>query len=522
MAVLELLFCFFLMSKICSCKTPLSLASYYGDNMVLQKAPASSQIWGYADMVGSTVTVTLGDQVRVQTTVYMDNTIGRNVWKVLLPPQQGHGPVNITVTSGFESLTITNVMFGDVWLCSGQSNMKFTLSMVFNASEEVADAVNYPDIRLFTAAQKWSNKTEYELLGVEQYWSMPNSDSVGHSDWSYFSAVCWLFGKYLYKHLQYPIGLIATDWGGTPVEAWSSKDAMEACEPSVIVDTSSVNEAPQNMPTHLWNSMIHPFLNLTIYGAVWYQGEANMNSPPDLYKCRFPVMIDDWRKKFHEGSAGQTDVMFPFGFVQLAPWRNDSTITKGFPDIRWEQTCDFGYVPNAQMPQVFMATAIDLPDFSSPYTSIHPRDKQDVAYRLVLSALQVAYNIKTMGKFLGPMINIYTMGPNVNTLRMIFDNGTSPIKVKAKDGFEICCSDNNRSKCDGTDSKWLASPIVDYDNTSVTITSCYRMWTMGVRYAWRESPCPIFKTCAVYSKENDLPMPPYMKIFIINGTHIYR
>ncbi|XP_060570660.1 sialate O-acetylesterase-like [Ruditapes philippinarum] len=253
----------------------------------------------------------------------MDSTVGKNVWKVMLPPQEGPGPVNITVATGNESLTITNVMFGDVWLCSGESNMQFTLSMVFNESEEIADAINFPDIRLFTAAQEWSNNIEYDLLGVEQYWSKPNRDSVGHSDWTYFSAVCWLYGKYLYKQLQYPIGLIAADWNATSVQAWSSEDAINACQPS---RTGSLVPAypPQNTPTYLWNAMIHPFLNLTIYGVIWYQGESDIYSPPDIYKCRFPAMIDDWRKKFNE--ACQTDILFPFGsfrsdvvFLRIAP-----------------------------------------------------------------------------------------------------------------------------------------------------------------------------------------------------------
>ncbi|XP_045171966.1 sialate O-acetylesterase-like isoform X2 [Mercenaria mercenaria] len=490
--------------------------------MVLQKAPKSSQIWGYADKVGDTVTVHLGSHTpAVSTTVYMDKAIGRPVWIVMLPPQNAAGPENITISSSEGRLTITDVMFGDVWLCSGQSNMQFTLSMVFNASQEIADAVNYPDIRLFTAAQKWSNKTEYELLQVEQYWSRPNKDSVGHSDWSYFSAVCWLFGKYLYQKLKYPIGLISTDWGGTPVEAWSSRDAMDTCNGLLGYDPPHVHAAPQNTPTQLWNSMIHPFLNLTIYGAIWYQGEANAGAP-DSYKCRFPAMIDDWRQKFHEGSRGQTDDMFPFGFVQLAPWRNDSTIEKGFPDIRWHQTADFGYVPNYRMPKTFMAVAVDLPDFTSPYNSIHPRDKQDVASRLVLSALPVAYNIKSMGKYQGPRISAYFIDIGYHTLTLALDNGTTPITVRSKNGFEVCCSRNNQSRCDGTDSKWIDAPIIASGTNNVTVSSCNGEWTMGIRYLWRESPCTTVKMCPVYTVENELPMAPFITVGLIGDkTNTY-
>ncbi|XP_052784074.1 sialate O-acetylesterase-like [Mya arenaria] len=510
----------------------LSLASYYGDHMVLQRAPKSTYIWGYADTLGSMVSVQVAGMTAVTTRVVRHDQLARNVWKVMLPPVTGPGPYQINITSSEGTLTMNDVMFGDVWLCSGQSNMQFTTSMVFNASEEVTDANNYPDIRLFTVALKWSNRTLYELTEVEQSWSRASNESVGHGAWSYFSAVCWLFGKRLYQHRKYPIGLIATTWGGTPVEAWSSQDAMNICEPekagltdartnqkpldkrtnqTVSNGIFTGNEpAPQNTPTQLWKAMVHPMLNLTIYGAIWYQGEANAGAP-ELYKCRFPVMIFDWRAKFNEGSSGQTDPNFPFGFVQLASWRNDSTITKGFPDIRWRQTSDFGYVPNPQMPYTFMAVAMDLPDFTSPYNSIHPRDKQDIADRLLLSALPVAYNVTSLGRYQGPLVSKVTYS---NASLMIeFD---TQIEIRTKDGFEVCCATSKYSKCDGSDQAvWIAAPIMKSSPQSVTLLICNSSLglTRGFRYAWRESPCA-FKKCAIYSRPdmNSLPMGPYIKI----------
>ncbi|KAK3611041.1 hypothetical protein CHS0354_017467 [Potamilus streckersoni] len=246
-------------------------------------------------------------------------------------------------------------------------------NIVLNADQEMVDSYNYPDIRVFTVDLKTSGQEEYDLLSVLEHWSVPSNATVGYAPWQYFSAVCWLYGKYLYQHLKYPIGLISSTWGGTPIEAWSSKDVMAQCggdglqhEAGRIQDHTLRNMDVDVGTNELWNAMIHPLLNLTIYGAIWYQGEANAGEP-DKYKCYFPAMIRDWRSKFNDGTMGQSDVQFPFGFVQLAPWRNDPTITTGFPDLRWAQTADFGYVPNAQMPNVFMAVAIDLPDFDSPY-----------------------------------------------------------------------------------------------------------------------------------------------------------
>lgn len=509
-------------------ESALSFASYYGDHMVLQKAPKRSQVWGYADTEGTTVTVTLSGYPPVNTTVVHHEGLGRNIWMVLLPAAPPSGPHTVhtlTADSADGSAMLEDVLFGDVWLCSGQSNMQFTLDMVFNATEEVNDAVNYPYLRLFTAAQKTSATQKYDLIEVEEKWSVPNKDTVGHSNWSYFSAVCWLYGKYLYQKLLYPIGLVDTDWGGTPIEAWSSPEALAQCDSSKETGKKNTYVGKDPKPGErsvLWNSMIHPFLNMTIYGAIWYQGESNAGSP-DSYKCRFPAMITDWRLNFNVGSQNQTDHVFPFGFVQLAPWRNDSSIIKGFPDIRWHQTADFGYVPNPVMPKTFMAVAIDLPDFSSPYNSIHPRDKQDVASRLVLSSLAVAYD-KSAGKFQGPMVTAFYIDIGFFTLGLEFDNSTTPLDVRATDGFEICCSLNNQSLCNGSDSKWIQAPIIKHTSTMVTLSykdGCSNEWVMGLRYIWRESPCDV-KKCAVYSVENSLPVPPFITKGLIGGQSRFR
>lgn len=526
MAVKQLLLAAIFLVDVGITESALSFASYYGDHMVLQQAPKRSQVWGYADTEGTTVTVTLTGFPSINTTVVRHEELGRNIWKVLLPAAPPSGPHSVhtlTAESSDGSAMLQDVLFGDVWLCSGQSNMQFTLDMVFNATEEVKDAVNYPYLRLFTVALKSSATQKYDLLEIEEKWSLPNKDTVGHSNWSYFSAVCWLYGKYLYQKLLYPIGLIDTDWGGTPIEAWSSPDALAQCDPSKPEEDNLeyIGSDPKpNERSVLWNSMIHPFLNMTIYGAIWYQGEANAGSP-DSYKCRFPAMINDWRMNFNLGSENQTDILFPFGFVQLAPWRNDSSIIKGFPDIRWHQTADYGFVPNPDMPKTFMAVAIDLPDFTSPYNSIHPRDKQDVASRLVLSALAVAYN-RNPGKFQGPMISAFYIDIGYFTLGLEFDNGTSALDVRATDGFEICCSLNNQSLCNGSDSKWIQAPIIKHTSTMVTLSykdGCSREYVMGLRYLWRESPCSL-KKCAVYSVENNLPVPPFVTKGLIGGRSL--
>ncbi|XP_071113686.1 sialate O-acetylesterase-like [Haliotis cracherodii] len=494
---------------------PFSFASYYGDHMVLQQAPRKAAIWGYASKEGETITLSISGKGEVNTTSFNGPMATTPVWSVQLPAIDAGGPYNITATSSEGSIVLTDVLFGDVWICSGQSNMQFTLNMGFNSSEEVADAVNHPNIRVFTVAWEGSSVEQYDLLNVNETWSVPNNESVNGPAWSYFSEVCWLYGKYLSSHLKYPIGLIATSYGGTRVEAWSGPDVFKQCGVSAINKNGDVNP---NSPSVLWNAMARPFVNMTIYGAIWYQGEANAGSPTmDMYSCMFPAMIDDWRDKFHQGSGGQTDPAFPFGFVQLAPWRDNDTLTTGFTDIRWHQTADYGYVPNARMKNTFMAVAMDLPDFSSPYTGIHPRDKQDVSMRLCTAGLAVAYNQTRYSKFNGPLPSWFTLWIADGILQIDYDNKTTVLEIRSTSGFEITCTNvSRRTSGDWDDTSWFPLPITSHNATSVTLNySQICPWSKAktvsvIRYAWRESPCP-FKQCAVYNKESGYPAPPFIK-----------
>ncbi|XP_046574662.1 sialate O-acetylesterase-like isoform X2 [Haliotis rubra] len=505
---------------------PFSFASYYGDHMVLQKAPQRTTIWGYASKEGETITLTISGKGQVNTTSFIGPIPSTPVWSVQLPAIDAGGPYNITATSSEGSINLTDVLFGDVWICSGQSNMQFTLSMAFNATEEEAEAVNYPNIRVFTVALGGSPVEEYDLLNISQPWSVPSADTVAGSDVSGFSAVCWLYVKYLSSHLKYPIGLIASSYGGTRVEAWSAPNVLKKCGVSEARKMSSVNP---NAASVLWNAMMRPFVNMTVYGALWYQGEANAGSPTmNQYNCTFPAMIDDWRDRFHQASGGQTDPVFPFGFVQLAPWRDNDTITTGFTDIRWHQTADYGYVPNDRMNNTFMAVAMDLPDFTSPYTGIHPRDKEDVSMRLCTAGLAVAYNQTEFSKFNGPLPSLITIWVADGTIEIDYDNKQTVLDIRSTTGFEVSCITLDKSSALAEVSEnitWFHLPMVSHDDTSVTFNYsqiCLQpkdMMVSAIRYAWRESPCP-FKQCAVYNKESGYPAPPFVKHIIDDKSNV--
>ena len=213
----------------------LRFANYIQDHMVLQRAPQRAIVWGLGDP-GKLTTLTMNN--KIYTTVSrteLGNPLGDGIWSVTLDPISDEGPYDIHVSQALANgtlytITIHDVLFGDVWICSGQSNMQFTVSLMFNATEEIKNASNFPKIRLFTTSLIPSATPVEELLGISSNWSVASPQSVGGPDWDYMSAVCWLYGRMIHQALGgRPIGLIATSWGGTPVEFWMPPKALQDC-----------------------------------------------------------------------------------------------------------------------------------------------------------------------------------------------------------------------------------------------------------------------------------------------------
>jgi len=323
--------------------------------MVLQRAPQSAVVFGFA-AAGVTVTTTFNG------TSYKAVSDSTGIWRQSLPPTQAGGPytINFTATDG-GSGSLTDVLFGDVYLAGGQSNMQFTVSLANNATNEIATADNYPNIRVFSVGDGTSSTTPLtNLATISQAWAVSSKDSVGGPDWQYQTAVGWLWARGIYDQIKVPIGLVNNNWGGTSIQQWSSPDALKACG-----QTGSGN---------LWNAMIVPYVTgpFTFRGAVWYQGEANVGAA-DYYTCAFPAMISDWRAKF------QNTNNFWFGFVQLAGYNYGAGPAPG--DLRTAQLAAL------TLPAVGYSTAIDV----GTWNDIHPKDKQTVASRLVNAALQQVY-----------------------------------------------------------------------------------------------------------------------------------
>ena len=254
--------------------------------MVLQRAPQKAIVWGFGD---SNVVTTLTINDKTYTTISQADTANaqnESIWSVTLDPVSDEGPFDIHVSQPLANgthvtITLHDILFGDVWICSGQSNMQLTVNMIYNGSAEIANAGNYPKIRVFSVALPLYNESRApleELLGIALNWSVASPQSIGGPMWAYMSAVCWLYGRMIHTALGgRPIGLIATSYGGTPIELWMPQQAVKDCNipPYNSHPVQSFDKPSTKLQAYhslLFNTMIYPFMRTVIYGVIWYQG----------------------------------------------------------------------------------------------------------------------------------------------------------------------------------------------------------------------------------------------------------
>ncbi|CAF1052728.1 unnamed protein product [Rotaria sordida] len=485
-------------------------ANYYQNHMVLQRAPQKAIVWGYGD--GQNVSIILKMNKKIyHTKSYLSSihSSDESIWSVTLDAESEEGPFELVATQTFLngsriSIRLHDVLFGDVWLCSGQSNMAMAVQRIFNGSSEIENAGKYPKVRLFTASRQQSRKPEEELLDIALNWSIASPKSVGSV---YASAVCWLYGRMIHIGLddKRPIGLIHTSWGDCDVLIDKQIELEYSDEtdfkPDIVLNNSV-----------LYNAMIYPFTRMVIKGVIWYQGEANVNHNRDKYQCTFLKMIQYWRHIWQNRTYFITDPIFPFGFVQLSTREKTGKIIGGFPWIRWHQTFDIGYTPNNATPNVFMATTMDLRDDGG---GIHPRTKLDVGYRLSRSGLAIAYDQKDVN-YQGPIVNEIARDSDARINVTYLSTFSSSIELRNSKGFEICCQE--KQICMSNETAWIAAPANYAVKSPITVKLtvpiiCRSKSVHGVRYLWKETPCP-FKQAAVYSTaDSNLPAPPFIQFF---------
>jgi len=506
-------------------------AKVYQDHMVLQKdMPAS--IWGYATSLTSKIQVSLqcnGKHISTSETTTRQVPSGI-VWRVSLPPQQATPSTTCEVMAlevdTKNNVTIHDVLFGDVWLCSGQSNMAFSMgtplgdpvaqkTLGINSSADIASSINYPLIRLITIGDlKHPTPLPDFDMGqgkIVEPWIRAQPSSVGSKadvmGSGHFSAVCYLFGRGIFQALggKIPIGLISASWGGTSLECWLDNKTLAAESGGGTCPGPIGGGCCGGSPTQQYNGMIAPLQNVTIKGAIWYQGESNVGQGnASIYTCRFTKMLNQWREQWHQGTGGATNTKFPVGVVQIGPLTGKNPTDPNTFILRQGQTASYGYMPNPTWPNTFLSVAYDLPNPPGTHCvsgCVHIFDKQEVARRLVLAGEKYVYGMKSViGS--GPRISKASFASSAQkqvilTFTEVGDGLKNQMSTNATLGFELLLAKTG---------KWVKATPESYTKNEIKLSAATDM-VSSVRYAFADQPCPAFK-CAVYNSAG-IPSAPF-------------
>ena len=466
------------------------LPHVFSSHMVLQQDKPLA-VWGWGQP-GETVTVQFLGESKQATA----NDHGE--WKLVLAPQKAGGPHTFTV-SGSSTVKFDDVMVGEVWLCSGQSNMEMGMGAIKDAQKEIA-AANYPGIRLLKVVKKWTPEPQSDIGGT---WKVCSPQSVAEEGWGGFSAAAYFFGRELHKELGVAVGLIDSSWGGTVIQTWTPPEGFAAVpalkaeyervqladprtaahqqrleqtlkETQQWVDAARKAMAGRTlappMPTYpaellpprdvqhataLYNGMIHPLCPFALRGAIWYQGESNLGDGP-LYTERMKALIGGWRELWGTGE-------FPFYFVQIAPYNYG-----GNPEteaVLWE-----AQAAALAIPHTGMAVINDIGNLRD----IHPANKQDVGKRLALWALAKDYGRPQL-TYSGPTYK--AMSLEGDKLRLTFDHvggGLASRDGQPLNWFEVIDAEEGG----------FVKATARIDGATVLVSAPEVKHPVAVRYAW--------------------------------------
>ncbi|WP_304066978.1 sialate O-acetylesterase [Pedobacter glucosidilyticus] len=343
----------------------IKLSAIFNDNMVLQQM-SKCAIWGKASKNTKVNITTSWNQKKYSTISAADGS-----WKVKVSTPVAGGPYQINISDG-RTLTLKNILIGEVWVCSGQSNMQMPLKGFSNqpingALETIAFSEN-PQIRLFTVEK---NSSLEQLDNFNGTWNLCEPQNVAE-----FSAVAYNFGLTLNKVLHIPIGLINISWGGTRIEPWIGEIGIKNLDFVKVPNKRPVTNLSAQTPTVIFNAMVNPMVGYQIKGVIWYQGESNTKSPSEYQKL-LPVLIKDWRNAWDIGD-------FPFYYVQIAPYdyKRPNENSAFFREVQLKVS--------TTLPNIGMVSILDIGDKGV----IHPPNKKQVGERLAFLALNKSYNLK--------------------------------------------------------------------------------------------------------------------------------
>ena len=471
-------------------RADVRLPKVFGSHMVLQQNQPVT-VWGWAQP-GETVRVTLATETKEA------KANERGEWKIALSPLKAGGPYTFSA-SGSSTVTLEDVMVGEVWLCSGQSNMEQGIASCRDAQKEIAEA-DYPNIRLLMVPNRFTPEPQQDMEGT---WKVCSPKTVAEDGWGGFSAAAYYFGRELHKQLGVAVGLIDATWGGTVIQTWTPPEGFAAVpalkkdyervmlgDPratlhqerldQVLKETQQWVEAGKQaladrtlvppMPaypeellpprdvqhaTALYNGMIHPLCPFALRGAIWYQGESNLGETA-FYTERMKALVGGWRQVWGLGD-------FPFLYVQIAPFNYG-----GNPRVEaefWEAQTAAQSIPNTGM--VVINDIANLSD-------IHPTNKQDVGKRLALWALAKTYG-KENTVYCGPTFK--SMSIDGGTIRISFDHvggGLASRDSKPLTWFEVIDAD--------TGGFVKADAVID--GATVVVSAPEVKKPVAVRFAW--------------------------------------
>jgi sialate O-acetylesterase len=426
------------------CNTAFSnvtLPNVFSDNMVLQRNTEVT-IWGWANPQEEVlITPSWNNQT------YKIKASNQAKWEINIPTPKEGGPFSISI-KGYNEIVLKNILIGEVWVCSGQSNMEMNASWGIENGDEVVKNATNPNIRFFTVPKLTATTPQNNLPGN---WTECSPETM-----KYFSATGYFFAKRLQEELKnVPIGLISSNWGGTPAEIWMPEEVIQ--NDAVLLEAAKTRKEESygpNQPGRAFNAMIFPLTGFKIAGVIWYQGESNVGS--SVYDKTFSALITSWRKLWKSD--------FPFYYVQIAPY-NYGENHFGGAIIRDAQRKVLQEVPNTGM-----AMTSDI----SPIDDIHPKDKKSVGTRLANLALVNTYKTNAA------LVN----GPLYKGIKI--DKNKVLVAFDFADGLHFSNLKSNQFELAGADGIFYEA-VATIKNSTVILQSDKVKNPVKVRYAWKNN-----------------------------------
>lgn len=419
----------------------VTLPNVFSDNMVLQRNTEIT-IWGWANpQEDVVVTPSWNNQT------YKTKAGNQAKWEINIPTLKEGGPFSISI-KGRNEIILKNILIGEVWLCSGQSNMEMNASWGIENGDEVVKNATNPNIRFFSVPKLSATTPQDNLFGN---WTECTPETM-----KYFSAVAYFFAKRVQEEMKnIPIGLISSNWGGTPAEIWTPEEAIH--NDAILLEAAKTRREERygpNQPGRAFNAMVYPLQGFKIAGVIWYQGESNVGSP--VYNKTFSVLITSWRKLWKYD--------FPFYYVQIAPYKYGEN-NFGGAVIRDAQRKVLQEVSNTGMAMTSDISTID---------DIHPKDKKSVGIRLANLALVNTY--KTNSAVVnGPLYKGIKIEKNKVVVSFDFADGLHFSKTKSNQ-FEIA----------GADGVFYEAAAA-IKNDKVILQSDIVRLPIKIRFAWKNT-----------------------------------